>query len=113
MQSILKENKKKQKVLIEKILLIDPCNIYALKYKGNIYFDKEDYGKALEQYLKIKLKVTPISLQLRICYCYHLLGIAGKAKRIAKKIQGRVSEAYDLELGLENAKQLLTEILNN
>ncbi len=99
--------------LIEKILLIDPCNIYALKFKGNIYFDKDDYGKALEQYLKIKLKITPISLQLKICSCYHLLGIAGKAKRIAKKIQGRVSEAHDLELDLENAKQLLTEILNN
>lgn len=108
-----KGEKEEAENLIEKILLMDPCNIYALKYKGNIYFDKDDYGKALEQYLKIKLKVKPISLQLKICSCYHSLGISGKAKRIAKKIQGRVSEAYDLELDLENTKQLLMKILDN
>lgn len=95
--------------LIEKILLEDPNNIYALEDKGNMYFDKETYSDALEQYLKIKLKPIPISLQLKICHCYYLLGMIGKAKRIAKKIQAKVSLINEVE----NANKLLAEILSS
>jgi tetratricopeptide (TPR) repeat protein len=99
--------------LLNKVLQIDAGNIYALECKGNIHFDKEEYQKALEQYLQVKLKPTPISLQLKICHCYYLLGMVNKAKRIAKKIEDKISRAYDLDGGVQAAQKLLTEILNS
>jgi tetratricopeptide (TPR) repeat protein len=101
--------------LIDEILSNEPDNIYALEHKGNIYFDKKEYDKALEQYLKIGLKPIPISLQLQICHCYYLLGELRKAKKIARKIQNKVPLAYDydIEMGIEKANELLVEILNS
>lgn len=97
--------------LLDRILRIDPNDIYALEFKGNVYFDKEEWPLALEQYLKIKIKPTPISLQLKICHCYHLLGMSRKAKRIAKKIKDKIIRAYDIDGGVERAQELLAEIL--
>jgi tetratricopeptide (TPR) repeat protein len=99
--------------LINEILLNEPQNIYALEFKGNICFDKKEYDKALEQYLKIKLKPVPVSLQLKICHCYYLVCKLHKAKKIAKKIQNKISLAYDVEMNIEKANELLTEILNS
>ncbi len=99
--------------LINEILLNEPDNIYALEDKGNIYFDKEEYDKALGQYSKVKLKPLPISLQFKICHCYYLLGMLKKAKKIAKKIQNKVPLAYDIGMSVEKANALLTEILNS
>ena len=106
-----KEEYEKAERLIDKILVDEPDNIYALKYKGNIYFDMENYKEALHQYLKIELKPLPVSLQLRVCHCYHLLGMSNKAKKIAKRTRGKLSLAYDLELGTEAAESLVVEIL--
>jgi tetratricopeptide (TPR) repeat protein len=97
--------------LIDKVLLNQPRNTHALEFKGNVYFDKEEWPLALEQYLKIKIKPTPISLQLKICHCYHLLGMSRKAKRIAKKIKDKIIRAYDIDGGVERAQELLAEIL--
>lgn len=101
--------------LIEEILLNEPDNIYAREFKGNIYFDKEEYQKALEQYLQVKVKVkpTPVSLQLKICHCYYLVGKVSKAKRIAKNIEDKIACVCDLELKLDRAQEILTEILNS
>ena len=99
-------------ILIDRILNNEPDNVFALEYKGNIYFfGTKEYSKALEKYLKIDLKPKPISLQFKICRCYHLLDMLSKAKKIAKKIQGKLSLTYDLDI--ESANQLLTEILNS
>src|SRR3972149_9237707 len=53
-----KEESEEAERLIDKILFNDPDNIFAREFKGNIYFDKEDYQKALEQYLRVKIKPT-------------------------------------------------------
>jgi tetratricopeptide (TPR) repeat protein len=98
--------------LIDKVLLNELGNVYALEHKGNVYFDKKEYSKALEQYLKIDWRPKPVSLQLKICHCYYLLGMLRKAKKIAKKIQGKVSLAYDLGMEVEKANKLLTDVLN-
>jgi len=99
--------------LIDEILSSEPDNFLAVEYKGNIYFDRKQYDKALEQYLKIRLKPTPISLQFKICHCYYLLGMIGKAKRIAKKIRNRLNLACDIEMKVEDANKLLDEILSS
>jgi tetratricopeptide (TPR) repeat protein len=99
--------------LVDEILLNELGNIYAREFKGNIYFDKKEYQKALEQYLKIDLKPVPVSLQLKICHCYHLIGKVGKAKRIARKIKDKIPYAYDIECGIERANEILAEILNS
>jgi len=100
-------------ILIDRILNNEPDNVFALEYKGNIYFEKKEYNKTLEYYLKINLKPTPISLNFKICRCYYLIGKLRKAKKIAKKIQPKLSLAYDLEIDIGNANKLLTEILNS
>jgi len=100
------------KHLIDEILLNDPGNIYAREVKGNVYFDRKEYSKALEQYLKIDLRPMPVSLQFKICHCYYLLGMLRKAKKIAKKIQGKISLAYELEMKIEDANKLLADVLN-
>jgi tetratricopeptide (TPR) repeat protein len=99
--------------LLDKILEIDPSNIYALEFKGNVYVDKEEYAKALEQYLQMKISPTPVSLQLKICHCYYLLDMDSKAKKIAKKIKDKIARAYDIEGGIERAQELLAEILSS
>jgi len=104
---------KEARRIIDEILLKEPDNYLAREYKANIHFDNEEYNNALEQYLKIKLKPIPISLQLKICHCYYLLGRIKKAKRIARKIQGQVSLAYELEMKIEDANKLLAEILSS
>ena len=99
--------------LIDEILVNEPKNILATEFKGNIYFDKKEYDKAIEQYRKINLKPIPFSLQFKICYCYYLLGRVSKAKEIAKCIQGKDPLALELEMGSEDLNELLAEILNN
>jgi tetratricopeptide (TPR) repeat protein len=100
--------------LIDEILLSEPDNIYAREFKGNIYFDKVEYQKALEQYLQVKVKVkpTPVSLQLKICHCYYLIGKVHKAKKIANSIKDKIARVADLECKVERAKEILAEILN-
>lgn len=100
-------------ILIDRILNNEPDNVFALEYKGNIYFEKKEYRKALEQYLKIDLKPMPVSVQFKICRCYYLVDMLSKAKKIAKKIQPKLSLAYDLETDIESANELLSEILNS
>jgi len=99
--------------IFDEILLKEPDNNFAVEFKGNIYFDKEEYDNALSQYLKIKLKPRPISLQLKISHCYYLLGNLKKAKKIAKKIQGKISKIYKTDEYLENSDEILSEILNS
>ncbi|MBN2269443.1 MAG: hypothetical protein JXN61_02455 [Sedimentisphaerales bacterium] len=99
--------------LIDEVLLQEPANIHALEFKGNVYFDKEEYAKALEQYLQIKIRPVPVSLQFKICRCYYLLGMVRKARRIAKKIKDKITCAYDIEGGIEPAKELLAKILSS
>jgi tetratricopeptide (TPR) repeat protein len=99
--------------LIDQVLHNEPANIYALEFKGNVYFDKEEYAKALEQYLQIKIRPTPVSLQLKICHCYYLLGMDSKAKKIAKKIRDKITRACDIEGGIAHAQELLAEILSS
>ena len=106
-----KDNRIEAERMIDEILSDEPNHLDALEYKGNIYFDKEDYNKALEQYLKIKVRPTPISLQFKICHCYYLCGMISKAKKIAKKIQYKISLALDLEMDIESANKLIAEIL--
>lgn len=98
--------------LIDKILLDDQYNIFALRCKGNIYFDKKNYEEALQQYLKIKLNPMPVSLKIKQCHCYHLLGELDKAKKIARKIQSNICKAYDIDGGSEKAKAMLAKILS-
>lgn len=99
--------------LIDKVLSIEPSNIYALENKASSCFNRGEYHKALDYLLKIDLKPTPVSLQLKVCHCYYLLGMTSKAKRIAKKIEDKIPRAYDIEGGIESAQELLTEILNS
>lgn len=98
--------------LIDKILKADPDNIFALEYRGNISFDKKDYKDALKQYQRIKLKPMPISLQLRICYCFHFLGLNSKAKKIAKKLKSTVASLDDSREETKLANEYLPMILN-
>ena len=109
-----KGEKEEAEELINRILQKDPNNIYALEFKGNVCFDRNEYQKALEQYLQIKrsMKPTPVSLAFKICNCYYLVGKVSKAKKIAKKIKDKITLAYDIECGLEKAQQILTDILN-
>lgn len=97
--------------MINKILACEPTNIYALEYKGNICFDKKDYKHALDQYLKINLRPTPISLQFKICRCYHLLGMNSKAKKIARQIRGKLSLTLETDKYFEHGEELLQEII--
>jgi len=101
--------------LVDRILLNEPDNIYALELKGNIYLDKKEYPKALQQYLQVKkrVKLIPVSLQFKICHCYYLVGNFHKAKKIAKSIKDKIALAYDIECSIERASELLTEILNS
>jgi len=99
--------------LFDEILKNEPNNIGALEFKGNICLDRKGYDKALEWYLKVKLKPKPISLQFKICRCYYLIGKIRKAKKIAKKIQDKISLVYDLEMSIDKADELLTGILNS
>ncbi|HBG26653.1 MAG: hypothetical protein A2Y10_18360 [Planctomycetes bacterium GWF2_41_51] len=99
--------------LIDEILLNEPNNNYALEFKGNIYYDKKEYDKTLEWYLKVRLKPKPISLQFKICHFYYLAGNGRKAKKIAKKIKDKIFLVSDLEMNLDKAKELLTEIVNS
>ncbi|HBG28318.1 MAG: hypothetical protein A2Y10_04165 [Planctomycetes bacterium GWF2_41_51] len=99
--------------LIDDILLNEPNNNYALEFKGNIYYDKKEYDKTLECYLKVRLKPKPISLQFKICHFYYLAGKLRKAKKIAKKIQGKIALVSDLGMNLDKVKELLIEILKS
>jgi len=101
--------------ILNRIMELDPNNIYALECKGNICFDRKEYRKALTLYRKIKAKPVPISLQFKICRCYYSLGMMNKAKRIARKIEGKIASAYDVEIegGIEGAQDLLAEILRS
>jgi tetratricopeptide (TPR) repeat protein len=101
--------------LIDEILLNEPDNIYACEFKGNIHFDRREYQKALEQYLKVKrkMKPVPVSLQFKICHCYYLVGEISKAKSIAKNIEDKIACVCDLELELDHAQKLLNEILDS
>jgi tetratricopeptide (TPR) repeat protein len=101
--------------LLDEILLNEPCNIYAREFRGNIFFDKKEYQTALEQYLRVKAKVkpTPLSLELKICHCYYLVGKVRKAQKIAKSIEGKIAFACDLECEIERAQELLAQILNS
>lgn len=105
--------REKAEGLIDKILHNDADNLYALEYKGNICFDNGEYAEALAQYLKITLKPTPISIQFKICNCYHLLGMTGKAKKIAKSIHKRISATCGIDRDIESATQLLVEVLSS
>lgn len=106
-----KGERKEAESLFDEILLNEPQNIYALESKGNIYFDRKEYDKALQQYLKIRLKPVPIQLQFKICHCYYLLRKIIKAKKIAKRLKDKLHLVYDLEMKVENANELLAEIL--
>ena len=99
--------------IIDKILLKEPNNYLVIEFKGHIYFDRKEYDNALSQYLKIKLNPKPFSLQLRICHCYYLLGMISKAKKIAKKIQGKFDRVYNPGKDVESINELLSEILNS
>lgn len=101
--------------MIDRILQNDPHNIYALEFKGNIHFDRKEYQNALERYLQIKRRVkpTPISLALKICECYYLVGKLCTAKKIAKNIKDKITLAYDIECSIEHANELLTEVLSS
>lgn len=98
---------------MNKILEIDHDAFYALEFKGDICFDREEYREALAFYRKIKVKPVPVSLQFKICRCYYSLGIINKAKRIARKIEDKIASAYDIEIegGIEGARDLLAGIL--
>jgi len=101
--------------ILNRIMELDPNNVYALECKGNICFDKKQYRNALKLYRMMKMKPVPVSLQFKICRCYYSLGIMNKAKRIARKIEGKIASAYDMEIegGIEGARDLLTEILSS
>lgn len=99
--------------LVDRILLNEPDNIFARELKGHIYLDRREYKKALKQFLRIKMKPAPVSLQLKICHCYYSIGKIRKAKKIAKNIKDKITRAYDIECGVERAQEILTEILNS
>jgi tetratricopeptide (TPR) repeat protein len=109
----IKGEREEAECLIDKVLSTDPNNIYALENKASSCFNRGEYLKALDYLLKISLKPPPVSLQLKVCHCYYLLGKARKAKRIAKQMQDKISRAYDLGIEIEDAHKLLTEILNS
>jgi tetratricopeptide (TPR) repeat protein len=100
---------------IDRILFNESDNTFALEFKGNVYFDKKEYQKALEQYLQIKkrVKLIPVSLQFKICHCYYLIGNLRKAKKMAKNIKDKIALAYDMECSIEHANELLTEVLSS
>ncbi|MFA5422561.1 MAG: tetratricopeptide repeat protein [Phycisphaerae bacterium] len=105
-----KGEKDEAEEILDKVLKIEPTNKFALENKGNSCFNRKEYDKALETYLKIDLNPTPVSLQYKICCCYYKLGCLKKAKKIAKKIKDKVSLSYDFDDDTENARNLLQEI---
>jgi len=98
-----------------RIMEVEPNNVFALELKGDVCFYRGEYRKALVLYRKIKVKPVPVSLQFKICRCYYSLGIMNKARRIARKIEDRIASAYDVEIegGIEGARDLLAEILSS
>jgi tetratricopeptide (TPR) repeat protein len=108
-----KGNVEEAKQLLDKILLTEANNVHALVQKGNIYyFNEHEYRKALEAYLKIKLKPVPVSLLFKICHCYYMLGKIRKAKRIARKVKDKVVLNLELKPRIEEVNKILDEILS-
>ena len=98
--------------LIDKILKAEADNVFAREFKGNISFDKKDYKDALKQYQRIQLNPMPILLQLRICCCYHFLGMKSKAKKIAKKLKSKVASLHDSRQETKIVNEYLSKIMN-
>lgn len=100
--------------IIDELLSNEPNNMYALEYRGNVYFDEENYDQALQRYLKIKRKYKSVDLKLRICHCYYRLGKIKKAKKIANKFKGKLNSVFNLDLDItrEEAEEILAEVLN-
>lgn len=98
-----------------RIMEVEPNNVFALELKGDVCFHRREYRKALALYRKIKVKPVPVSLQFKICRCYYSLGMMNKARRIARKIEDKIASAYDIEIegGIEGARDLLAEILKS
>ena len=98
--------------LIDRILEADADNVFALEFKGNISFDKKDYKDALKQYHRIQLKPMPILLQVRICYCFHSLGMNRKAKKMAKKLKSKVASLHESRQEVKIINKYLSDIMN-
>lgn len=99
--------------ITDDILMNDPTNVYALEAKGNMCFIQEKYKDALDEILKIKLKPLPVSLSLKIFHCHYLLGSTRKAKKIAKKLRGKVNLACDIDPMNRPAIELIAKVLES
>lgn len=84
----------------------------AYLYEGNIYFNLQDYEKAIDAYNKFlssnKNATYSIVAKTNIAYCYKNMGSAEKAidlfKNISETSSGYVKESSLLDLGLTYEK---------
>ncbi len=107
-----KGNSNKALELIKQTLEINKNNCFAREFYGDLFLNKKEYRKALNQYRKAyKGHFMSTALQFRIAQCLYGLGKIRQAKKLINKIKPYLKYSKEFQGNTESIEKLAQKIL--